>query len=164
MLKAYETSGRVHIMAYMIDPTSKANGIRLMLFLSSWVLGHMSLDREMPCDTGNSPLLDWSMLNLFNTLSMYVLWESPSSFLDLSREIFIPRIKAASPKSFMVNFNESQAFTDWSMGMSLPRSNTSSTYRTMNVSALPLTFLYTQESSSFWMKPYSFMISSKRWF
>ncbi|KAK9169374.1 hypothetical protein Syun_001514 [Stephania yunnanensis] len=48
--------------------------------------------------------------------------------------------------------------------MSFPMSNISSTYSTRKITTLPLTFLYTQGSSSFLIKPKSLIASSKRRF
>ena len=68
----------------MIDPIAKAYGVILMRVLSSCVFGHMDFEKEIPLDTGTYLLLDYSMLNLFNILSMYVDCERPNNLLDLS--------------------------------------------------------------------------------
>ncbi|MCI78207.1 hypothetical protein A2U01_0099477, partial [Trifolium medium] len=48
-LKAYETSGRVHNVAYMIDPIADAYGILFMRSLSPLVEGDCVFDRYKPC-------------------------------------------------------------------------------------------------------------------
>ena len=65
-LIAYDTSGLVHCIAYMIDTITKAYGDLLMRVLSSCVFGHMDFERVIPLDMGMYPLLDCSMLNPFS--------------------------------------------------------------------------------------------------
>ena len=83
-LRAYDTSGLVHNIAYMIDPTTEVYDIIFMCVLSSCVSGHMDFERVIPLTMGTYSLLDYSMLNLFSILSMYVDCERPSNLLDLS--------------------------------------------------------------------------------
>ena len=83
-LRAYETSRRVHIMAYMMEPITEAYGTLLMRLCSSFDEGHYLSLKSIPCDIGKNPLLDCSMLNRFNILFMYVSCLNPISLLDLS--------------------------------------------------------------------------------
>ena len=69
----YDTSGLVHNIAYMIDPIVEAYGFILMHVLSSCVFGHMDIERVIPLDMGMYPLLDYSILNLFSILYIYVV-------------------------------------------------------------------------------------------
>jgi len=70
-------------MAYMMAPIAKAYGTLLMHLHSSSDEGHCLSLKCIPCDIGKNPLLDCSMLNCFNTLSMYVSWLNHISLLDL---------------------------------------------------------------------------------
>ena len=60
-------------MAYMMDLIVEADGILSILSFSTCVLGHITLEICAPYDIGKNPLLGFYILNLFNTLSMYVL-------------------------------------------------------------------------------------------
>jgi hypothetical protein len=51
-LIAYETSGHVLIMAYMVDPIAKAYGTLLKRYRSFVVAGHYFWLRCIPCDIG----------------------------------------------------------------------------------------------------------------
>ena len=66
ILRAYDTSGLVHYITYMIDPIAKAYGVILMCVLSSCVFRHMDFERVIALDMGIYPLLDCSMLNFFS--------------------------------------------------------------------------------------------------
>ena len=83
-LKAYDTLGLVHNIEHMINSIAEAYGVILMCVLSSCVFGHIDFKTVIPINMGRYPLLDCSMLNLFNILSMYVDCERPSKILDLS--------------------------------------------------------------------------------
>jgi len=71
-------------MAYMMEPIAEAYGTLLMRLHSSSDEGHCLSLKHIPCDIGKNPLLDCSMLNHYNTLSMYISWLNPISLLDLS--------------------------------------------------------------------------------
>ncbi|VFQ71480.1 unnamed protein product [Cuscuta campestris] len=62
----------------------------------------------------------------------------------------------------MEKFSLNHVFTEVRAGISLPINNMSSTYKIRNTITLPLTFLYTQDSSEFFLKPKLEMVSSKR--
>ena len=104
MLKAYATLGLIHNMAYMIEPMDEAYGARLILSLSFCVFGHIALERCIPCDMGMFSLLESSILNFFNTLSMYVFSESSSNLLDLFLYILIPEYNLLLPNLSWRNF------------------------------------------------------------
>src|SRR4051812_42587587 len=73
----------------------------------------------------------------------------------------MPNTYAASPMSFIEKLFLSDSFTSLRKFLSFPINNMSSTYKTRKTLALPLTFLYTQDSSSFLMNPKPFTTSSK---
>ena len=59
---------------------------------------------------------------------------------------------------------DNQYIDDYNVETSFQISNMSSTYNTENMTALPLTFLYTQGSYEFWEKPNSLIVSSNQIF
>ncbi|KAK9092606.1 hypothetical protein Syun_027517 [Stephania yunnanensis] len=73
-------------------------------------------------------------------------------------------MEAASPKYFIEKHFLNKDLTLCKIGMSFLMSNISSTYSTRKTTTLPLTFLYTQGSSSFFMKSNSLIASTKRIF
>ncbi|KAJ0453403.1 hypothetical protein HanIR_Chr15g0728981 [Helianthus annuus] len=73
MLRAYETSGLVHNMAYMMEPIAEAYGTLSIFFFSSSVLAHCSPLRMVPCAMGKSPLFESCIEKRRMTLSVYVL-------------------------------------------------------------------------------------------
>src|SRR3954468_13641301 len=73
-LSSLDTSGLVHIMAYMIEPMAEAYGTLLIVSLSFTVAGHCVLLNILPDNMGNEPFFALSIMNLFRTLSRYVLW------------------------------------------------------------------------------------------
>src|SRR3954470_9815636 len=85
-LRALDTSGLVHSMAYMIEPMAEAYGTLLIVSLSFTVAGHRALLNILPDNMGNEPFFALSILNLFRTLSRYVLWlKAISVFVYLYR-------------------------------------------------------------------------------
>jgi len=67
-----------------MEPIAEAYGTLLMYLCSSFDEGYCLLLKCIPCDIGKNPLLDCSMLNSFNTLSMNISWLNHISLLDLS--------------------------------------------------------------------------------
>ena len=135
------TFGLVHVIAYMIEPTAKAYGILLMCSLSLGVVAQSFLEREIPWPIGRQPFLEFSMLNRFSTVSMYIDWDNPKSFVDLSLQILIPRMQEASPRSFMENCDDSQIFIFYNAGTSFLIKRMSSTYNTKNTTTGQLAHL-----------------------
>ena len=98
--------------------------------LPSWVVTFL----------GNT-LLEFSMLNLFSTSSMYIFYKRSSIILDLSLQTFIPRIQDTSSTSFIENLLDNHLLIEISIEISFSVRRMSSTYSTKNVTALPLIFL-----------------------
>jgi hypothetical protein len=99
-----------------------------ILSLSIYVLGYISLKRCILCEKGKYSLLDFSMLNCFSILSMYMDMKNLSNIFYLSLYIFILTIYVASLISFMEKFLDTQIFTNLSKVMLFPINNMSSTY------------------------------------
>jgi hypothetical protein len=74
-------------MAYMMEPTAEAYGTLLMRFRSLAVEGHCFVLKCIPCDIGKNPFLDCSMLNHFNTLSIYVSWLNHKPLRSISIDL-----------------------------------------------------------------------------
>ena len=68
------------------------------------------------------------MLNRSRTISIYPACDKPNILFLQSHQSLIPRIKLASPKSFISNWLNNQTFTNDITPTSLPMSRISSTH------------------------------------
>lgn len=75
-------------------PLVEAYETLLIFFSSTLVLRLRDEPKIVLCVNGTYPLLDFCILNLFKTLSMYVLWLKPINHFDISLLIFILRMYA----------------------------------------------------------------------
>ena len=125
------------------------------------MLGQSLFEKKILQPIERQPFLKFSMLNLFSIVSMYIDQDNPSNLLDLSLQIFIPRMYDASLKSFMENCDDNQIFIFCNAGMSFSIKRISSTYKIRNTITELLTHLYMQGSSPFLMKLYILIILSK---
>ena len=82
------------------------------MFSSSCVLGLWSSDRGIPCLKGSNHFLEFCMLNRARTLFIYPACDKPNILLLRSCQNLIPRIKFASPKSFISNWLDNQTIID----------------------------------------------------
>ena len=98
---------------HYIHETSNCRGIwnptHELLFMP--FLGTCSLESLIPCLKGNIPFLESCMENLYKILSMYEAWDNAIVLFFLSLMTWIPRIKLASPKSFISNCFANHSFT-----------------------------------------------------
>jgi hypothetical protein len=107
-------SSLVHTTAYINLPTTDWYGTLLISSFSVLLLGHcFELSLWWPASGEVTDLASFN-LNLSSTFSMYLSYKSQSSFFDLSKEIFMPSIFLAGPKSFMAN-DLLNAFLRWAI-------------------------------------------------
>ena len=122
-------SGLVQTIAYIKLPTAEAYGTSAMWSRSSAILGDCSFYNLKWFVNGVVLGLASLTLNLLGIFSMYNSWDRFKVSADLSREIFIPKICFAGPKSFISNVVDNLVFRLLIYLVLDPAINISSTFK-----------------------------------
>jgi hypothetical protein len=135
-----DKSERVHIWAYIRFPIAEAYGTDFIWSISYWFLGLWKLSYLLPLTIGAGVGLHACIVNFFRIFSNYAFCDNPNSHFLLSRQISISKTNDASPRPFILKFEDKNLLVSSSRLTSLLGSRISSTYRIRKMNFLLLNF------------------------